>query len=1064
MTRAVLGGALRFRMLLVGVAAGLIALGIIALPKMHADVLPELSQGPVLEVQTEALGLSSQEVEQYITVPMENNLLDGVMDVWDVRSQSTPGLSTVDLYFEPGTTTLHARQLVEERLTNSFSLPAVNKPPLLIQPLSSTSRALMIGLNSTTLSPLEVSYLARWVVKPRLSGVPGVANVAIFGQQDRQIQVQVDPARLAAHHITLQQIIDTAGNAQLVSPLTYLEGSAPGTGGFLDGPNQRLEIRPVLPLGAPNDLAAVPVSDAPGNPTLGSVANLVESHQPLIGDAITSKGSGLILLVQKLPSASVLGVTKGVQAALNDLRPALQGVSIDTSFFKPASYVSNALHNLALALVIAAALGILALTALLLDARAVCVAALSVALSLLAAVLVLDWLGYTLNALVVLGLLVASAVIIDDAVGGTREIVGYVRRRGEDGAHVPIQEVILEGCRQLRSTLGYGTLIVLLSIAPVFFAKGLTATYVHPMALSFALAVIASTIVAFTFTPAVGMLLFDRGQSRRHAVGLETRISAVYERIVSRALAIPRGALACVCVIGLVGGIAVPFIKQPAPPRFKDRNIVVQWDAPPGASLGEMNRITGRVMGYLRALPSVSDVAATLGRAVSGDQIVDTNSGQIYLDVKPKADYDSAVSAIRAVVESVPGISASVSTYESDVQAGVLAPAANDVTVRVYGEDYDQLHMLATQVQTLMGQVNGLGPSQVQLPVTQPNIQVAINDVAAHNAGVLPGDARRQASTLVSGLTVGNFFEQQAVFDVVVIGVPSVRENVSEVRNLPIDTSGGGQVRLSSIANIGVGPDPVDIQHEALSRYIDVTAPVYAGGAGAAQSAVQQRLSQISFPLDYHAEIVGGTPENPTSSLTFLSFVLAAAVGILLLLQAAFGSWRLAFMFLLALPVSVAGGLIVAVATGQARSLGADAGLLAVFVFAARQGILQIAQIRRFHAQDGGELTEAIVARAAHNRLAPSLTAVLVTAAMLIPFSVMGDVAGNEITHAAADVMLGGLLTSTLLTLLLVPAMCLALGPTEPVVVEEPVAVEQPVGDPVGDPVDAVPVPTPSAS
>ena len=226
----------------------------------------------MLEVQTESPGLSSQEVEQYITVPMENNLLDGVMGVWDVRSHSTPGLSTVDLYFQPGTTTLHARQLVEERLTNSFSLPAVNKPPLLIQPLSSSSRALLIGLGSTKLSPLELSYLARWVVKPRLSGVAGVANVAIFGQQDRQIQVQVDPSKLAAQHVTLQQIIDTAGNAQLVSPLTYLEGSAPGTGGFLDGPNQRMEIRPVLPLGAPKDLASVPISEAPGKPTLGSVA------------------------------------------------------------------------------------------------------------------------------------------------------------------------------------------------------------------------------------------------------------------------------------------------------------------------------------------------------------------------------------------------------------------------------------------------------------------------------------------------------------------------------------------------------------------------------------------------------------------------------------------------------------------------------------------------------------------------------------------------------------------------------------------------------------------------
>src|SRR5438270_5589064 len=249
--RAVMAAAVRFRLLLCVLAGVLVVLGAGAVSRMHTDVLPELGTAPVIEVQTEALGLSSQEVEQYVTVPLENNLLDGIMGVWDLRSHSIPGLSTVDLYFEPGTTALHARQLVAERLTNAFSLPNVSKPPLLIQPLSSSSRVLLVGLRSSSLSPLELSYLARWVVKPRLSGVSGVANVAIFGQRDEQLQVQVDPARLAAKGVTLSQIISSAGNAQLVSPLSYLEGSSPGTGGFLDGANQRLEVRPILPLGMP---------------------------------------------------------------------------------------------------------------------------------------------------------------------------------------------------------------------------------------------------------------------------------------------------------------------------------------------------------------------------------------------------------------------------------------------------------------------------------------------------------------------------------------------------------------------------------------------------------------------------------------------------------------------------------------------------------------------------------------------------------------------------------------------------------------------------------------------
>jgi multidrug efflux pump subunit AcrB len=1033
MLASVIAAALRFRMLLAGIAAGLLVLGGISLHSMHDDVVPELASGPVLEVQTEALGLSSQEVEQYVTVPMENNLLDGIMGVWDERSQSIPGLSTVDLYFEPGTTVLHARQLVTERLTNAFSLPNVSKPPLLIQPLSSTSRVLMIGLSSSSVDPLELSYLARWVVRPRLEGVPGVANVAIFGQEDRQIQVLVDPTRLAAKGVTLSQIIATAGNSQLVSPLTYLQGSSPGTGGFLDGPNQRLEVRPVLPLGAPQNLAAVPISGASGL-TLGDVGTVVQGHQPLIGDAIVRGGSGLVLLIQKLPSASVLGVTKGVDQALTQLGPALQGVQIDTSFFRPASYVSSALHNLELALLIAVGLAVIAIGAMLVGARALVIAVVSIALSLVSAALVLQALGYSLNALVVVALLIASAIVVDDAVGATVVIVQRVRGSASDA---PVRTTVLEACTELRSTLGYATLFVLLAVAPVFFAKGLTAAFVHPLVLSFALAVIASMIVALIFTPALGYLLFEHGRPQHRFAALGARIGAAYRQVVRATLAIPPVAIASVCLVGLAGAVALPFLRQPSAPTFKDRDLVIQWDGPTGASLAEMDRITGRAVAEVRALPSVADAAAILGRAVSGDQIVDTSSGQILVAIKQSANYDRALHQITAIAEGTPGIQASRSTYESEVMSGVLAPVSSNVVVRVYGQDYGQLGALASRVQGLMAQVRGLGPAQVALPAEEPNIEVAVNADAALHAGVLPGDARRQASTLVSGLIVGNFFERQAVFDVVVQGVASVRTSLDSVRNLLIDTSGGGHVPLSQIARVSINADPIDIQHEALSRYVDVSAPVYGGTVAAAQAQIQNELGQIQLPLAYHAEVLGNTPDTPTSHVAFVSYVLAAVIGMLLLLQAAFGSWRLAAMFLLALPVALVGGVLVALATGDVRSLGADAGLLAVFGFAARQGMLQVAQIRRLHARDGGELTKEIVVNAAAERLAPALAAVVVTAAVMLPFVVIGDVAGNEISHASAIVILGGLVTSLLLDQVLLPALCLALGPTAPIPIAE---------------------------
>ncbi len=1037
MLEAVLAGALRFRMLLVGVALGVIVLGALSLQNMSSDVVPELASGPVLEVQTEALGLSSQEVEQYVTVPLENNLLDGVMDVWDVRSQSIPGLSTVDLYFEPGTSTLHARQLVEERLTNAFSLPNVSKPPQLIQPMSTTARVMLIGLRSTTLSPIELSYLARWIVKPRIAGVAGVANVAIFGQQDRQIQVQVNPARLAARHIQLSQIISTAGNAQLVSPLTYLEGSAPGTGGFLDGPNQRLEVRPVLPLGAPRDLASVPVSGVKGHLPLGDVTKVVQGHQPLIGNALVGGNSGLVLVVQKLPSASVLGVTKGIDRTLADLRPALHGVQINASFFRPATYVSDALHNLKLALLISGGLMLLALIALLLDARTVLVAAVSVTVSLMGAALLLQALGYTLNAMVTLGLFVAAVLVVDDAFGTTQQIANRMGSYDGDSA-VTTRAVVMGTCLQVRGTLGYATCIALVAAAPVFFAHGISATFVHPTVLAFALAVIASSLVAMTLTPALGMLAFERGRVRRWSVRPAEYLGRGYQWVLARLMKVPGALLACVCLAGLAGLVAIPFIKQPARPSFRDRNLVVAWDGPAGASLGEMDRVTGRVVDQLRALPAVGDVGATLGRAVSADQIVDTNAGEIFVALRPNANYQQALDQVRQIVQTAPGIHATVGTYEDAVTDGVLAPSHHDVTVRIYGQDYNTLRSLSWQVRVAMSHARGVGFPQVQLPVAEPNIEVAVNDTAALRAGVLPGDARRQASTLVSGLTVGNFFQDQAVFDVVVIGQSAVRDTVQSVGNLLINTSNGGTVRLGRIARVSVRSDPIDIQHEALSRYIDVTAPVTSGSTGAAAQAVKRTLSQVSFPLQYHPEVLGGTPEDPTSHLAFLSYVLAALIGILLLMQAALRSWRLAAMFFFAVPAALSGALIVALATGQASSLGTYGALLAVLVFAARQGLLEIEHIRRMQRRDGGPLTDAIVLSAAGERLAPALGGAAVCAVGLMPFVVMGDVAGNELIHTAAAVILGGLVTSMLLNLLLVPAMCLRLGPSGPILSGDP--------------------------
>ncbi|MCU1451596.1 MAG: acriflavin resistance protein, partial [Acidimicrobiales bacterium] len=412
--RSIIASSLKFRLLVIAAAAALLTVGVARVGDTRVDAYPEFAP-PSVQIQTEALGLSAAEVEQLITVPLEADLLNGVAWVDKIRSQSLPGLSSITLTFQQGTNLLRARQMVSERLNTPAAIPNVSKAPVMLPPLSSASRVMMIGLSSKDMSLIDMGVLARWTIKPRLLGVTGVANVAIWGQRDRQLQVQVDPQRLHDRGVSLSQVLDTTGNALWVSPLTFLEASTPGTGGFFDTPNQRLAVRHVSPITTAADLAQVPIdvpqdqpAPAGGTPLrLSDVADVVEDHQPLIGDANVDGKPGLMLVVEKLPTANTLDVTRGLEQALDALRPGLAGLKMNSSVFRPASFVQRAVDDLGAALLIAFALMILALAFLFYRWRTAVVAVVAVLSSVAAAALVLTLRGTTMNTLVFTGLVMA---------------------------------------------------------------------------------------------------------------------------------------------------------------------------------------------------------------------------------------------------------------------------------------------------------------------------------------------------------------------------------------------------------------------------------------------------------------------------------------------------------------------------------------------------------------------------------------------------------------------------------------------------------------------------------
>ena len=1020
MMRAIIDSSIKFRLLVLALAAGAVVLGVTQLPKTSVEVLPDFTP-PTVEVQTEALGLSASEVEQLITVPMEQDLLNGVAFLDDIRSQSVPGLSRILLVFEPGTNLFRARQVVAERLTQAHALPQVSRPPQMLQPLSSTSRVLMVGLSSKKVSALRMSVLARWSIAPRLVGVPGVANVSIWGQQDRQLQVQVNPEQLRARNVSLGQVIETTANSLWVSPLTFVEASTPGTGGFIDTPNQRLGIQHLSPISTPTDLAKVRVEDTPGrNLALGDVAKVVESHQPLIGDAVVNEGPGLLLVIEKFPEANSLEVTRGVEDAISAMQPGLPGMEFDTSVYRPASYLEHSIDNLTLALIIGLALVAL-VVGLLFRWRTALISVVVIPLTLIVAALVLKAFGSTMNPIVLAGLAAALIFVIDDVIVDVENLARRLRQQPGDS----IAKTILAGALEIRRPALYATLIIGLSVLPVFFLERTAGAFFPDLAAAYLVAVAVSMIVALVVTPALAALLFSRGRADQPEPSLARWLQNTYEsglsRIVGRApVAYVAGGALIVAAL-----VAVPFLSQSLLPTLKENALLVRWDGPPGASLPEMNRITARAGRELQSLAGVDEVGAHVGRAIAGDQVVGANAAELWVSIDSDADYDATVASIRRVVDGYPGLSRDVQTYSGDRVREVLTGTNEDVVVRMYGEDLKVLSAQAERVRNEVSGIDGMGGARVVLPVTEPTVEVQVDLRRAEEHGIKPGDVRRAATTLLSGIQVGSLFEQQKVFDVVVWGTPDIRNSLTDIRELLIDTPTGDHVRLQDVANVRIAPNPGVINRQNVSRYVDVAAGIGGRDRDQVVSDVQRSLDGMSFPIEYHAEVLAAD-RQPTVRL--FSVAIAAALGIFLLLQAFLGSWRLAALAFLSLPLALAGGVLATLPGGGTLSFGSYIGLFAVFGFAARSSVLLFDRFRQLEQREGLPFGAELVVRGARERFVPIVMTALATGLIFAAVLIVGGRPGYELLRPLAAVLVGGLLTSLVLTLVLLPILYLRFG------------------------------------
>jgi len=1018
---------MRLRHAVVAATALLLVFGFLRLTEMPVDTLPEFSR-PHVEIQSEALGLSAEEVEAMITTPMEADMLNGTPWVDEIRSQSSPGLSSIVLVFEDGTDLLRARQVAQERLNEIYALPNVSRPPVMLNPRSSASRVMEIGLTSESMSLIDMSVLARWTIAPRLMGVQGVANVSIWGQRERQLQVQVDPEKLRDEGVTLSQVISTSGNALWSSPLSYLEASTPGTGGWIDTPNQRLGVRHLLPITSADELALVALDGAPSR-RLGDVTTVVEDHQPLIGDALVDDAPALILVVEKFPWANTVEVTEHVEEALAALRPGLSGMTLDSELYRPATYLELAFSNLSTALMIGSVLGLLALVALVLNWRVATVSIVSILASLSAAGTVLYLRGTYINMMVAAGLLLAMGVIIDDVVVDVDNIRRRLRKRSELGQTGSAASVVRDAVVEARGSLVYATVMMAMFVTPIFFLQGVTGAFAKPMVATYVVAFLASTLVALTTTVAMSLFLLPEGATRRSDSPLLARFQRGWDALSARIARTPRPAFVMVSILALLGIATTAVLRMGSlEPSLKELDLLVRWDEGASTSYPAMSRILRRASAELRAIPGVRDVSGNVGRAVMSDKRGDVNNAELRVSIDPAADYDATVATVRQVVAAYPGLEKEVLTYLQAKVREELSGTRQELVVRVYGEEMDVLLAKANEVRDRLAGIDGVVDPVTQYQGERPTVEIEVDLERAKAVSLKPGDVRRAAAVLLSGMKVGSLFEEQKVFDVVVYGTPNTRNSVTSIENLLIDTPGGGHVRLADVAHVRVAPSAVVINRDAAARNIDVTASVDRRDLAAVAADVERAIDAVDFPLEYRAELLGEYAERLAIQRQVMAFALVAGLMILLLLQAFTRSWQVAIAFLVTVPMALLGGSAVALAIGgRTVSLGALAGLIAVFAMAVRNGAMLLGRCNQLEA-DGEPFGPDLIQRAARERFAPTLTTALTTAAFLVPVVFLGNVAGTEIVGPMAAVMLGGLVTSTLYGLVGVPALYAVFG------------------------------------
>ncbi len=1023
---------LQLRSLVVLLAIGLMAFGFRALDSVPLDVFPEFAP-PLVEIQTEAPGISTEDVESLITVPLEN-AVNGIPFVQTVRSKSVLGLSSVRLIFKNGTDLLMARQLVQERVALVASqLPMIARPPVILPPLSSLSRCMKIGLWSDTDSQMDMTVLCKWTIRPRLMAVSGVANVAVWGEKDPQLQVVVDPDRLRSNGVTLDAVLQAVRDATTV-----------GAGGFIDTPNQRLALRHVPAVYSPEQLGAmvIPSSSIQSSPMtpLGSalsagrsqnpirirdVAEVIYDFAPPIGNAIINSRPGLLLIVEKQPWANTLDVTHNVEKVMETLKPAMGNVQFDTTIFRPATFIERALENLSHSMFVGCILVVIVLVLFLFNWRSALISAVAIPLSLITAILVLAWYGGTINTMVLAGLVIALGEVVDDAIIDVENIVRRLRLNQLESNPQSTFQVVLDASLEVRSAVVYATAIVVLAFLPVFFLQGLAGSFFRPLAASYIIAILASLVVAITVTPAMSLMLLPSSIAHRHREGpLVLFLRGAYQAILVFLLKFRWATLSLSLLLFAAIASTIPWLGEELMPKFKETDFLMHWVEKPGIGIDAMDRITLKASEELMAVPGVRNFGSHIGRATVADEVVGPNFTELWISLDNSDDYDATVAHIQTIVDGYPGLYRDLLTYLSERIKEVLSGTSASIVVRIFGPDMDQLRSTAAEIASQIKPIEGVTTLKVEPQVLVPQISLKIKPDAAAAFGLNPGILMRNVSALVNGLQVGEIYRDQKIFGVIVRGEKRLHSDIATLSKLMIDTPSNAQVPLEAVAELTIVPSPNEIKREGASRRLDVTCNVAGRDLAAVAKEIEAKiLKNVTFRSGYHPEFLGEYAEAKASRQRIVWLSLGSFLMIAAILFVDFQSWRLVILMLSMIPLALLGGIAGVFACGGILSLGSLVGFVTIVGISARNAIMLISHYRHLREAEGCDDHQALVIQGAVERLAPILMTALAAALALLPLVITGNLPGQEIEYPMAIVILCGLVSATFANLFLLPLL-----------------------------------------